>query len=179
MDPASVSRCQARVSSLRATAVVAIFFPRRWAMRWKVAANCGCRLAVWAASHSTQRSPTEPSFPDVPVVGDAVAAADGGGEPGPGRQLARRGEPAHVADLGEDDQRGERPYSRELGKDPDPRVGPGALADLAAGPVDGDLQRTGQRQVVIDHLAGGGGQLERGEPFPARSAPGTRRGGRG
>jgi len=41
-------------------AVVAIFFPRRVAMRWKVAANCGERLAVWAASHSTQRSHTEP-----------------------------------------------------------------------------------------------------------------------
>jgi len=31
---ASVSRCQARVASLRATAVVAIFFPRRLAMAW-------------------------------------------------------------------------------------------------------------------------------------------------
>ena len=33
-SPASVSRCQARVSSLRATAVVAIFLPRRLAMAW-------------------------------------------------------------------------------------------------------------------------------------------------
>ena len=57
---ASASRCQARVSSLRATAVVAIFFPRRWAMAWKLAANCGERLAVCAASHSAQRSRTEP-----------------------------------------------------------------------------------------------------------------------
>jgi len=31
---ASVSRCQVRVSSLRAIAVVAIFLPRRWAMAW-------------------------------------------------------------------------------------------------------------------------------------------------
>src|SRR5262245_43657019 len=31
---ASVSRCQARVASLRAAAVVAIFFPRRLAMAW-------------------------------------------------------------------------------------------------------------------------------------------------
>jgi hypothetical protein len=31
---ASVSRCQARVGSLRATAVVAIFLPRRRAMAW-------------------------------------------------------------------------------------------------------------------------------------------------
>jgi hypothetical protein len=36
--------------------------PRRFAMRWKVAANCGERLAVWAASHITQRSHTEPSL---------------------------------------------------------------------------------------------------------------------
>ena len=57
---ASVSRCQARVSSLRATAVVAIFFPRRWAMAWKVAENCGERLAVCAASHNTRRSHAEP-----------------------------------------------------------------------------------------------------------------------
>jgi hypothetical protein len=48
------------VSSLRATAVVAIFFPRRLAMRWKAAANSGERLAVCAASHSTQRSHTGP-----------------------------------------------------------------------------------------------------------------------
>jgi hypothetical protein len=59
---ASVSRCQARVASLRATAVVAIFFPRRFAMRWKAGANSGERLAVYAASHSTQRSHAEPSL---------------------------------------------------------------------------------------------------------------------
>ena len=50
--PGAWSRCQARVSSLRATAVVAIFFPRRFAMRWKAGANCGERLAVCAASVS-------------------------------------------------------------------------------------------------------------------------------
>jgi hypothetical protein len=50
------------VASLRATAVVAIFFPRRFAMRWTAGANCGERLAVCAASHGTHRSHTEPSL---------------------------------------------------------------------------------------------------------------------
>jgi hypothetical protein len=40
--------------------VVAIFFPRRLAMAWKVAVNCGERLAVCAASHKTNRSHAEP-----------------------------------------------------------------------------------------------------------------------
>ena len=40
--------------------MVAIFVPRRLAIAWKLAANCGCRLAVCAVSHSTQRSHTEP-----------------------------------------------------------------------------------------------------------------------
>jgi len=35
------------------------------------------------------------------VPDGAVAAADGGGEPGPGGQLARRGEPADVTGLGQ------------------------------------------------------------------------------
>src|SRR5262249_7338365 len=55
-----LSRCQARVSSLRAIAMVAIFLPRRLAMAAWVAANSGDRLAVWAAGLSTQRSQAEP-----------------------------------------------------------------------------------------------------------------------
>jgi len=65
--PASASRCQARVASLRAMAVVAIFFPRRCAMRWTVAANCGERLAVCAAPHPAQPHRALPG--DVPVAG--------------------------------------------------------------------------------------------------------------
>ncbi len=42
--------------SLRATAVVAIFFPRCLVMAWKVVADCGAGLAVCAASHNTHRS---------------------------------------------------------------------------------------------------------------------------
>src|SRR5207247_7841394 len=71
---ASVSRCQARVRSLRATAVVAIFFPRRLAMaggEWGVPLGGLRRLA----QHPAQ--PRRALFGDVPVVGDAVAAADG------------------------------------------------------------------------------------------------------
>ena len=46
--------------SLRATAVVAIFFPRRLAMAWKVVANCGAGLADCAAWHNTHRSHAGP-----------------------------------------------------------------------------------------------------------------------
>jgi hypothetical protein len=57
--PALASRCQARVSSLRATAVVAIFFPRRVAMRWKLAANCG----VSAGPDRPRTAPLAPAGP--------------------------------------------------------------------------------------------------------------------
>jgi hypothetical protein len=75
--PASVSRCQARVSSLRATAVVAIFFPRRLAMagRWRRTVASAWRSAPPRTAPSA--ATPSPCFPDVPVVGDAVAAAHG------------------------------------------------------------------------------------------------------
>ena len=104
-------------------------------------------------------------------MGDAVAAADGRGQPGPGRQLARRAEPAHLADLGQDDQGGERADTRQLGQYLDPRVRPGALADLPVQPVDPLLQGTDQAQVVLDQLAGDRRQVQGGEPGPARAAP--------
>jgi hypothetical protein len=83
----------------------------------------------------------------VPVPDGAVAAADGGGEPGPGRQLARRAEAADVADLGEQDQRGERPDARELGEHLDGGLGPGPLAELLIQPAGRLLQGAGQRQA--------------------------------
>jgi hypothetical protein len=48
------------VTSLRAIAMVAIFFPRRLAMAAQVSANCGERLAVCAAWLRTQRSHVDP-----------------------------------------------------------------------------------------------------------------------
>ena len=45
---------------MRAIAMVAIFFPRLLAMVVQLAANCGDRLAVWAAWLSTHRSQAEP-----------------------------------------------------------------------------------------------------------------------
>ena len=104
-------------------------------------------------------------------MGDAVAAADGRGEPGPGRQLARRAEPAHVTDLGQDDQRGERADARQLGEHLDPRVGPGALADLPVQPVNPLLQRVDQPQVIPGQLAGDRQQVQGGEPGPSRAGP--------
>jgi hypothetical protein len=105
----------------------------------------------------------------------AVRAAHGRGEPGPGRQLARRGEPADVADLGQQDQRGERADPGQLGQDLDPRVRPGVAADLGVEPVDDRLQGVDERQGVGDHLRRDGGQVQGGEPGPARPAPAARR----
>jgi len=47
----------------------------------------------------------------------------------------------------------------------------GVLADLPVHRVDGHLQRVDHGQVVVDHLAGGGGQLQSGELGPAGAAP--------
>jgi len=104
-------------------------------------------------------------------VGDPVAAAHRRREPGPRCQLARRSEPADVAGLGEDDQRGERADARQLGEHLDPRAGPGALADLPVQPVDLLLQRVDQPQVILDQLAGHRQQVQGGEPGPARAGP--------
>jgi hypothetical protein len=86
-------------------------------------------------------------------------------------QLARRGEPADVTDLGHDDQRSERADAGQLGEHLDPRVGPGPLADLPVQPVDPVLQRAGQAQVIPGQLAGHRGQLQRGEPGPGSRLP--------
>ncbi len=109
------------------------------------------------------------------MVDGAVAAAHGRGEPGPGRQLAGRAEAGDVADLGEQDQRGERAHAGQLGEHLDPRVGLGPLAHLRVQPVDGLLQGVHQRQGVVDDLAGDRRQLQRGEPPAARAAPAARR----
>src|SRR4029077_18793371 len=98
--------------------------PRWWRSSCPAVWRCAGRRArtlgsAWrSAPPRTAPSAATPSpvWRDVPVVGDPVAAADGGGEPGPGRQLARRGEPADVAGPGEDDQRGERADARQLGE---------------------------------------------------------------
>ena len=50
-------------------------------------------------------------------------------------------------------------------------AGPGTLADLPVEPAGPGLGRAGQRQAVPGHLAGGGGQRQRGQPVPARPAP--------
>ena len=59
----------------------------------------------------------------------------------------------------------------QLGQDPDPRIRPGALADLGAGPADRDLQRVDHGQVVLDHLPRHRRERQRGEPAPAGPAP--------
>ena len=83
---------------------------RRIACGWS-----GSRRRTWGVPGLLRGLAQDPPDPDralpgdVPVPNGAVRAADGRGEPGPGRQLARRGEPGDVADLGHHDQRGEPP----------------------------------------------------------------------
>ena len=84
------------------------------------------------------------------------------------RAEAHRGD---VADLGQQDQRGERADAGQPGQGLDPRVTPGVAADLGIEPAGDRFQGAGQRQGVGDHLRRDGGQLQRGEPFPARPAP--------
>ena len=101
----------------------------------------------------------------------AVTAAHRRGEPGPGRQLAGAPEPGDVADLGQQDQRGERAHARQLGEHLDPGIGFGVLVQLLVEPVDRLLERVDHRQGVVDDLAGDNGQLESGQPPAARPAP--------
>ena len=168
---ASVSRCQARARSLRAIAVVAIFLPRRRAIACVGGGVVGVPPGGLRGLAQDPSQPRRALLGDVAVPDGAVRAADGRGEPGPGGQLARRAEPGDVTDLGEDDQRGEVPDAGQLRQDLDPRVGPGALADLDIEPVDRDLQGIDQRQVVLDHLPRDRRERERGEPAPAGPAP--------
>ncbi len=46
-------------------AVVAIFLPRRRAMAWKLAANCGCRLAVCAVRACNAAGSARPAAPEL------------------------------------------------------------------------------------------------------------------
>ncbi len=52
---------------------------------------------------------------------------------------------------------------------------PGPLVHLPVEPVDRLLQGVDQRQGVLDDLAGDRGQLQRGQPGPARAAPAAAR----
>jgi len=99
-----------------------------------------------------------------------VAAAHRRGEPRPGRELTGRAEPGDVAGLGEQDQRGEHPHARQPGEDLDPRAGLRPPADLRIQPAGGLLQGARQRQRVAGDLTGDGGQLQGGQPCPARPA---------
>ena len=90
-------------------------------------------------------------------------------------QLARRGEPADVTDLGHDDQRSERADAGQLGEHLDPRVGPGALADLPVQPVDPVLQGVDQAQVIPGQLAGHRRQLPGRRARRGRGRSSTRR----
>ena len=105
----SASRCQARVSSLREIAMVAIFFPRRLAM---AGVGGGEVRGPLGGLRGLVHHPPQPrrALPgDVPVPDFEVRAPHRRGQPGPAGQLAGAAEPGDVADLGHHDQRGELP----------------------------------------------------------------------
>jgi hypothetical protein len=97
-------------------------------------------------------------------------AADGGGEPGPGGQLAGGAEPGDVAGLGEDDQGSELAHAGQLGEHLHAGLGLGPLADLGVQGCDRAGQGIDQRQVILDHLAGSGRQVQAGQPGAAGAA---------
>ena len=101
-------------------AMVAIFLQRRVADGLEGGGELRGALGGLGGLAQDEPQPGRALLRDVAVVGDAVAATDGRREPGPGRELARRGEPARVADLGEDDQSRERADPGQLGQHRDP-----------------------------------------------------------
>jgi hypothetical protein len=103
-----------------------------------------------------------------------VAAAHGRAEPRPGRQLADGAEAGDVAYLGQQHQRGVLAHAGQLGEYPYLRVGLRVLADLFIQPADRAGHGVGERQAVVDDLAGDGGQLQGGKPLAARAAPAAR-----
>jgi hypothetical protein len=69
------------------------------------------------------------------------------------------------------DQRGERAHAGRLGQHLDRRLGPRPLVQFPVEPVDGLLQGIDQRQAVVDHLTGDGGQRQAVSPALGRRDP--------
>jgi hypothetical protein len=92
-------------------------------------------------------------------------------QPGPGAQLASRGEAADVADLG-DQRHGRQPTDpgQDL-KRLDPGVGLGQSCDLAFQPADRGGQGVQQPTTVLHDRACGRRELEAGQPGPPGTGP--------
>ena len=106
------------MSSLRAIAMVAIFFPRRLAMACVAGGELRGALGGLRRLVQDPPQPRRALLGDVPVPHGQVRAADRRGQPGPAGQLAGAAEPGDVADLGEHDQRGELADARQCPQAP-------------------------------------------------------------
>jgi hypothetical protein len=94
-----------------------------------------------------------------------------GGEPGPGAQLAGRGEAGDVADLGDQGHRGDPPDPGQGHQGLDARVGSGVGQQVALQASDDRGELVDQRQAVVDDPALGGREVQLRQPCPAGLAP--------
>jgi hypothetical protein len=100
----------------------------------------------------------------------AVGAADGGGEAGPGAQLAGAREPGDVADLGDDQHRGGAADATDLAEHLDVGILARARLDLDGGCGDLAVEVGDQREQAVQPPPWRLAQLELGqEAAPARA----------
>jgi hypothetical protein len=111
---------------------------------------------VVAASTSIQRSQREPCLAGVAAAGVGVAGALPGGQPGPGAQPRRCGEPLDVPDLGDHGGRGHQPDPRDRQQPPHPMVA-GELARSSASAWVTSTVMVDQPQAGIQPGTCGGG----------------------
>jgi hypothetical protein len=130
----SLSRCQARVSSLRAIAMVesAYLAVWRWPRGWR--RSPGDRLAVCAAWFMAHRSHTEPC-PGCARAGPSAPSRTRSASGRPSWPACGAAEPGDIADLGHHHQRGELPDAEQRRERLDPRVGLGVLVQLGVEPL--------------------------------------------
>jgi hypothetical protein len=153
------------VSSRRASATRATLGPRRWATCWAVKRpRSGSRTAVVAASTSIQRNQREPCLAGVAAAGVGVAGALPRGQPGPGAQPLRCGEPADLPDLGDHGGGRHQPDAGDRQQASGARVAGELGAQVGVGAADLDGDGVDQPPAGIQPTTRGDRQLQLGQP---------------
>src|SRR5215218_6642139 len=104
----SLSTWKLRARSLRATATVAMWVPRRAAVLGIEGSEGRAGLGPLGGLLEHEPDPRRAHLGDVAVADLTVGVAHRRGQPGPGTQLASGREPADVADLGHQGHGGDR-----------------------------------------------------------------------
>ena len=160
------------MASLRATATMATWRPRRAATRPpKARSGPGVRMAAWAASQSAARAAAGPSLEMWPMRAAACARlAHARIEAEVADQLAGRAKAVHVADHGDEGGRaqqadaGDRHQAADLGR------GQGVAGDGRSKRAISPSRKAIVRRQLCERLALVGGQLERLQPAPPGDA---------